>query len=216
MSRLRPIIGHRFTRLVVVDFVGYRMAGQRSRRHYRCRCDCGAEVVAHQGPLASGQKTSCGCLTRERRTTHGQSKTRVYAVWRAMHARCSNPRNQQYKNYGARGIRVCKRWRDFAAFISDMGVRPVRGTLERKDVNGHYEPKNCRWATQTEQGNNKRVNVILALDGKAQTIAQWARQLHMNHSTIWYRIKHGWPTEEALKARWNRGLRTDLGYRPHV
>lgn len=214
MARANPtadFIGRRFTRLVVVQFAGYKGVSSRARRpQFRCLCDCGIEVVRGYQSLHSGASKSCGCLTRELRTTHGGTKTPVYQVWHAMHSRCENPKDPGYKNYGARGITVCQRWSDFAAFRDDMGRRPPGGTLERNDVNGHYEPGNCRWATQREQANNKRTNRVLTLNGESRTIADWARLIGVAHSRIWYRIEHGWSVEEALTKGWSRGERRDL------
>ena len=88
---------------------------------------------------------------------HGMHKHPVYKVWEAMIQRCTNPQNKSFPNYGGRGITVCPEWRsDFMAFYRDMGPRPDGLTLERVDVDGNYEPSNCRWATYREQRANMR------------------------------------------------------------
>ena len=117
-----------------------------------------------------------------------------------MKARCHNPNAPDYHNYGARGITVCKRWRNsFKAFIRDMGPRPgPEYTIEREDNDGNYTPSNCRWATRFEQENNKHSNCKLCHLGKTQTVAQWARELSIPPHTIYHRLSLGMSTSEVL------------------
>lgn len=115
-----------------------------------------------------------------------------------MLARCTNGKNRRYKDYGGRGIGVCERWYDFANFLADMGEKPKGYSLDRIDVNGDYEPGNCRWATATEQARNKRNNTLLTHNGETHTIAEWGDILGIRHTTISTRLHSGWSVERAL------------------
>lgn len=150
--------GRRFGLLVVDERVG---TTEDSKALWRCRCDCGGESVVRGCYLRSGHTKSCGCQKGRRNgeaaaTTHGMSGTPTYGTWRKMIERCTNPNARQWEWYGGRGVTVCDRWRSFENFLADMGERPEGRTLDRVDVNGNYEPGNCRWATWPEQCANKR------------------------------------------------------------
>lgn len=114
--------------------------------------------------------------------------------------RCYNSKSQSYPWYGARGIIVCKRWHDsFENFLADVGLKPSpKHTLERRDVNGNYEPGNVEWATFAEQGANKRNNRLLTSGGVTLHMQEWCRRLNMNQRTLWDRLDTGWTEEEAL------------------
>lgn len=124
----------------------------------------------------------------------------LYRRWLSMKTRCYNPRAPKYRDYGARGIRVCKRWQnDFAAFLADVGEAPSpKHTLERVNNDGHYEPRNVRWATPSEQGRNKRGNVVVTFCGESLCLVEWAERVGIGYSTLSYRIRRGWPAEKAL------------------
>lgn len=168
-----------------------------------CRCDCGRITSVEGSSLRRGLTKSCGCFSSEstakRETTHGMSKTKIHETWLGMRDRCKNKNNINYKNYGGRGIKVCKRWEKFENFYEDMGERPSKKhSLDRVNNNGNYEPSNCRWATREEQLNNKRTNRYLSFNGKKMTVTQWAKELLVSPNTIFNRVKSGWETEKIL------------------
>jgi len=103
-----------------------------------------------------------------------------------------------YDHYGGRGIKVCDRWQKFENFFQDMGPRPARKTIDRIDVNGNYEPSNCRWATTHEQMRNRRDNVHYEYMGRKQILPDWATEFSINPSTVKSRMKRGWSLERSL------------------
>lgn len=132
------------------------------------------------------------------RIKHGLSGSAYYKAWAGMVQRCTNPKNAKWPRYGARGITVCDRWLDFENFRSDMGDRPAGMTIDRKDNDGNYEPENCRWATQQQQGNNRGNNRLVVLDGKQMTLSDAARKAGIRPSTLSARIRSGWSFDRAV------------------
>ena len=193
MSKRSNLIGKTFGRLTVVA------NGEGAIWH--CKCSCGGEKATTAKALSSGHTASCGCLgaerLRERNTTHGLSRDHgnEYRSWKDMRSRCNTPTDTDYKDYGGRGIKVCARWDDFAAFFSDMGERPASHTIDRINVHGDYEPSNCRWATAKTQNNNKRSNHLIEWRGARKTLSQWCSLIGIDPSKVRYRLKQGWPLD---------------------
>lgn len=115
-----------------------------------------------------------------------------------MRTRCLNPNSDGYADYGARGITVCSRWDSFEAFVADMGERPDGTTIDRIHNDRGYEPDNCRWATSSDQENNKRSNAIIDHDGQRLTVAQWAARTGISYQTLRKRVEAGWSPARTL------------------
>lgn len=198
MSALIDLVNQRFGTLVVIS----RAPNRVGKSMWLCQCDCGRTSFVISDNLRRGRTRSCGCrqnVSRHPRTfKHGYSKMPEYKVWMTMVDRCENPKSTSYHKYGARGIKVCDRWHDFANFLQDMGRRPPKLTLERVDNNGPYDPSNCRWDTHQAQANNKRNSRFFEHVGLRLTLAQWARRLNFKVETLRQRIKSGWSTDVAL------------------
>lgn len=195
-------VGQRFNSLVFLEEIGP-VGGKRRAKFL---CDCGREHISDIGHVTAGRTTSCNCrrignLKAGTRTTHGKSEhgNRTYKSWCHMRDRCRNPNSKRYADYGGRGITVCDRWDSFENFLSDMGERPDGKTLDRyPDVNGNYEPGNCRWATTKQQANNVRRSVFLEFDGRRMTASEWGEEIGICQKLIRQRIKSGWTAEQAL------------------
>lgn len=199
--------GRRFTRLVVLeqaeDFIGT------NGRHYPqwlCQCDCGSDPVIKRGDsLKNGHAKSCGCLhlevSRSNFITHGDSYTKLYAVYRSIIDRCYNVNNKRFADYGGRGIDVCDQWKnDYGVFKqwAIMSGYEEGLSIDRIDNDVGYNESNCRWATRKTQQNNTRFNHLLEYNGKIQTIAEWAEEVHIKYDTLYARIYRGWEAERAL------------------
>lgn len=202
------IVGHKYGRWTVVS----RSTQKYKESLWNCVCECGSTAVITASNLRGGKSKSCGCYKSEAiseaRTTHGQSKSPIYIVWMNMKARCCNPNHEKYPDYGGRGITVCTRWLDsFEDFSSDMGEMPSpKHSIDRIDVNGHYEPGNCRWATGFEQAHNRRDNRMYTYNGETKTMTEWAREYGLNPGTLSHRLlKLNLPIEKALTMAKRKG-----------
>ena len=132
--------------------------------------------------------------------THGMSKTPEYQAWIEMKQRCFNSNHKSYSDYGGRGIKICDRWLNSSEnFLADMGSRPTaKHSLDRINNDADYSSKNCRWATSTEQNNNKRTNRLITIGNKTYTIAQWTKEMGFNERVIWNRLNLGWSDFDAV------------------
>jgi hypothetical protein len=187
--------GDRFGRLTVVS------PGPRKGRNatWVCVCDCGKTVVRFSCNLRNGSTSSCGCYQAEQRRKRTRSYWLTYYTWVGMIVRCTKPEAKGYEHYGGRGIRVCPRWLEsFENFLTDMGEKEEGLSIDRIDVNGDYEPNNCRWASDDEQANNRRSSAMLTYKGRTQTMAQWGKEFDIDGTVLSSRIKAGWDAGKAL------------------
>jgi hypothetical protein len=154
--------GKKFGRLLVLERHG---TDSDNKATWVCQCECGNQIITQGKSLRKGFTVSCGCfrvdLVAAKNTTHGKYGTPENRAWNSMKRRCYNSHSKDYENYGGRGITVCERWiNSFENFLSDMGLRPSsQHSIDRKNVNGNYEPSNCKWATPIEQRHNRRDSV---------------------------------------------------------
>lgn len=203
MTWNRPdIAGKKFHRLTVIGLSDRRW---RSGFLWECACDCGATHYARSAFLIAGTVKSCGCWRQQTArnngasvSTHSMTGTREYMSWTAMLARCGNPNNVGYKHYGGRGISVCEHWRSFENFYSDMGPRPPRTSLDRINVDGNYEPSNCRWATPQQQASNKRGSIAVMYAGKMRTLVEVCSMTKVPPDIARRRIRRGWDIDRAV------------------
>lgn len=167
---------------------------------WKCECECGNTRIVEGGALRSERVFHCG---RKNHPTikHGKHGSRLYGIWKTMKTRCFNPNCEKYKNYGARGISVCKEWKDnFQAFYEWAMANGYKEnlTIERTDVDGNYCPENCCWIPAEKQGLNKTSNVVIEFNGKRHILSEWSKIVGISESELSYRLSHGWSIEKAL------------------
>lgn len=182
------------------------------KRHGLFRCECGIEKRIRIDSVKSGHVKSCGCygkyiwkkVTTDRNTTHGLSKHDLYKRWLKIKSRCLKKNDKRYKDYGGRGITVCKEWTN--SFISFYDLAITNGyepnlAIDRKNNNGNYEPSNCRFVTDTVNSNNTRRNIIVMYNAQSMTLMQACDMvgLRNKYRSIWQSIKAGKSFNESIK-----------------
>lgn len=202
---VNDIIGKKFGRLTVVKF-DHKKKKNDNRHYYNyylCRCDCGNLKIVERAKLIYLHTQSCGCLHKEKFKTykHGLSYHRLHRIWDKMKYRCYNPKCPRYSDYGGRGIIICDTWKNnFKAFYDWAVLNGYKEnlTIDRINVNGNYEPSNCRWVSQKVQSRNTRKNHYITYKGQTYCLSDWANKYNILPDTLWMRIKRGWTIEKAL------------------
>ncbi len=198
-------IGKRYGRLTVIGF----NLETGEKRKWRVRCDCGKEFDTIPWYVKSGDTRSCGCLhieaIKEANTKHKhpiEENLRLYNIYKGIKKRCYNEKDFTYKNYGARGIKMCKEWLDsYDSFFEWAMSNEYKDdlTIERVDVNGNYCPENCKWITNGEQGLNKRNTIWVNYRGEKIQLVSLCERLGKSYDLVYERIKtYGWGVEPAL------------------
>lgn len=195
------LTGLKFGKLMVVEYCG--------NSKWRCLCDCGKETIIRSDHLRYKDTRSCGCLKNKIKHGHCRKGTisKAYMIWGSMVQRCNNPKYKYFKDYGGRGITVCKRWNpkrggSFKNFFADIGEIPEGKSLDRIDnnklING-YSPENCKLSTMKEQSRNKRNNIMIPYKGEDICLKDYCKIKNLNYPTIQRRInKYGWSIGKAL------------------
>lgn len=195
------MIGRKFGKLTVLEECEER--NKQNQIIYKCLCDCGNIHYVIGFNLRSGSVKSCGCSKGQ---SHGKYKTRLYRIFHNMKTRCYNKNYYQYKDWGGRGIVICDEWlNDFMSFYDwsmEHGYQDNL-TIDRINVDGNYEPNNCRWVDMKTQNRNKHNNACITYNGKTQTIMDWAKELNLKHNTIYQRKLRGWKDYECLFGKHN-------------
>lgn len=214
-SRCRGIwlVGQKFNRLTVLEDLGIQTIRGRKTRWLKCICDCGNEVTVAQSDILQKHAQSCGCfridtitaLDKKRAIRDGDSvdpdNMRLYSIWNGMKQRCYVKSYNRYDRYGGRGIKVCDEWMDYLVFKKWALSHGYQDNLsiDRINIDGNYEPSNCRWATNEEQMNNTSKNTYITYKDRTQTLTQWCRELGLNYPRVKNRLKIGFTVEQAFE-----------------
>ena len=210
ISKLVDLTGQRFGMLTVLHrSKDYIFESGRKERMWSCQCDCGNIIdVLGINLKKKNNTTSCGCYKVEKmkasKTTHGLSNHQLYHTYQKMKSRCYNRNNKNYKDYGKKGVIICDEWLGENGFVNFYKWSMSHGysenlSIDRIDVNGNYEPSNCRWTDVITQENNRTNNHIITYNNETMTMAMWARKLGIGYKTLANRIlTYGWSIEKAF------------------
>ena len=208
LSKYNNIIGKQFNSLKVLSIHSQTKNGQ---YNLLCKCNCGNIKPIRASRVINGITKTCGCRNRGYNYCTPNKLSRkypnLYSIWNTMKHRCYNPKHHKYINYGSRGIKVCKEWeKQFEPFLNwaiNNGYQKGL-TIDRIDVNGNYEPSNCRWVTHTIQARNKTNNRIVEYKGSKKCLAQWCDELKIPYDTVRARIYLGWTIDKAFETPTSR------------
>ncbi len=211
MPAFIDLTGQRFGRLIVIEVDAKAKSGNYK---WLCLCDCSKSLVILGASLRAGRSKSCGCFQRDNASIihknnqysmkHGyasiESESKAYIAWCGMRQRCTNHKNKRYRDYGGRGITVCKRWQEFVNFLEDMGEPPTdKHQIERIDNDKGYNKSNCCWATPKQNCRNRRNNRMISFNGITQCMSAWADKTGLHRNIIAWRLDNGWSIKRALQ-----------------
>lgn len=209
--RYNNLIGGRYGRLVVIEYVGNYSKNRQAL--FNCLCDCGKQAIARGSSLTSGKTKSCGCLHKEisadimkivnasgqrnimASTTHGKSNHPLYLRWSTIKTRCTNKKHEHYKDYGGRGIMICNEWANNFSVFYDWAINNGYADnleIDRIDSNKGYSPDNCRWVNKYEQAVNRRNSVFLSDGIVEKPLRDWCSEKSVEYKLAHARYKKGW------------------------
>lgn len=213
-GKMKNISGQRFGKLIAI-----KPTGDKKNNNYLwlCKCDCGKTIITKSANLTCGGTQSCGCLRAENIIKHGGTYERLYKVYMSIKGRCYNKNSPHYKNYGGRGIKMCDEWLgrnigyyNFRKWAMANGYNELapkgQCTIDRIDVNGNYEPSNCKWVGQKEQQNNRRNNRKVEYNGEIKNLNEWCSILKYKDNSVSCLLDKGYTLEEIVDFRENHTL----------
>ena len=205
-NHVKDIRGQKYGKLTVREF----HHSDKVTTFWLCDCECGKATVKSLHQIKYGRPSNCGCVPKNNNrpkrnnvSTHHMSGTRLHKIWKSIRKRCNctNTAYREYRDYYARGIRVCEEWDDFEAFYKWAMANGYKDNLsiDRIDVNGNYEPCNCRWVDNTTQQRNRRNTVKITFNGETKALTEWCEIYGLNIKTCYGRLhNYGWTNPNEI------------------
>ena len=197
MAKYKDLTNKHFNKLTAIKFAYIK----NGKTYWECECECGNKKIVRADSLQNGTIKSCGCARNNPRS-HGFCGTKIYKRWEDMKARCLNHNNKHYKDYGGRGITICQEWlSDFMNFYNWAINNGYSDSLsiDRIDVNGNYEPSNCRWVTMKNQMRNTRLTHYIEYNGEKHCVSEWLEILGITNRSVANKLYAGYPLEKIIK-----------------
>lgn len=203
MPKFVDLSGQQFGRWTVVRRANDRISdGGTHYTQYECECECGVKRLVTSSSLKSGRSTSCGCyhsevsaqVCKRNFRTHGETKSRLYQIYAGIKKRCGNPNASNYADYGGRGIAICDEWANSWSSFRDWALNNGYTddlSIDRIDVNGNYEPNNCRWVACVVQANNRRSSRYITYNNETHTVSEWAKILNIPYKSLHKKLSKG-------------------------
>ena len=198
MSKLKDLTGQKFGKLTVIERAEN---DKRGNVQWLCECECGKKKVIRGYQLTNSKTKSCGCLVGHNNGVHYKTRTRLFNIWASMKQRCSDKNSNNYKNYGAKGVKVCDEWQNnFVAFSNWAKANGYNDklTIDRIDNKKGYEPSNCRWVDMKTQQRNRSNNHLVTINGETKCVAEWCLIYPISPSAVWKRTDKGMDIVTAI------------------